>query len=76
MRKSYSLRGISPLDLHLGLIIIKTSLNKTKIATEVPIFTEGYLKMDLEGRRYWGIEIMKRTEKAEQVILGTFPTAL
>lgn len=52
MQKSYSLRGISPLDLHLGLIIIKTSLNKTKIATEVPIFTEGYLKMDLEGRRY------------------------
>lgn len=54
----------------------QNSLKKTRKATEVPIFTEENLKMDLEGRRYWGIEIMNRTEKAERVILGTFPTAL
>lgn len=40
-------------------------------ATEVPIFTEGHLfedglgLFDLEGRRYWGIEIMSGTEKVD-----------
>lgn len=50
--KPYSLRGISPLDLHFGLIIIKKSLKNARKATEVPIFTEGNLKMDLERRKY------------------------
>lgn len=42
----------------MSLIIIKKSQNKTRKATEVPIFTEGCLfeyalgLFDLEGRRY------------------------